>query len=293
MSDDTLVRAAEALVAESALDMADEDGQLIEVWTITNDAVTLRASAPRLAVREGMRLAGRIVFDQRPHRVVVEVTEATILSDRRAGLLLTVVEARIDGLQRETERVPMSLRGTLTALICDRVVPGEPLTITIHDLSEGGVGLSVADRRPRTRDLYRLDLRTFDPPRHASSLRPTRRPSQHPDTGMRVRCPIRPNDQRGSPHAPTTRRPHHPTNRYPPRTQTDPTIRHAWPPGPPTTRLADLNHRRIRPRDGRLRPLLKSGIPRWMKLHGAERHTGDFADRCSRLEPGGMGGGRW
>ena len=143
MFDDTLVRAAEALVAESALDMADEDGQLIEVWTITNDGIALRASAPRLAVREGMRLAGRIVFDQRPYRVVVEVTEATILSDRRAGLLLKVVEASIDGAQRETERVPMSLRGTLTALVCDRVVPGEPLTITIQDISEGGMGLSV------------------------------------------------------------------------------------------------------------------------------------------------------
>jgi PilZ domain len=161
MSGVTLIRAAEALVAESALDMAGEDGQVIEVWTIASDGATLRASAPRLAVREGMRLACRLVFDQRPHRVVVEVTEATIVSDRRAGLLLTVVEAGIDGFQRETERVPMSLRGVLTALVCDRVVPGELITATVHDLSEGGMGMIVADRRPRPRDLYRVDLRTF------------------------------------------------------------------------------------------------------------------------------------
>jgi len=182
MFDDTLVRAAEALVAESALDMADEDGQLIEVWTITSDGVALQASAPRLAVREGMRLAGRIVFDQRPHRVVVEVTEATILSDRRAGLLLTVIEAEIDGFQRESERVPMSLRGTLTALICDRVVPGEPLTITVHDVSEGGMGLSVADRRPRTRDLYRLDMRTFEGAIRQDMQVRSARPGDHPNT---------------------------------------------------------------------------------------------------------------
>jgi PilZ domain len=162
MSDETLVRAAEALVAESALDMADDDGHLIEVWTIASDGATLRASAPRLSVREGMRLACRIILDQRPHRVVTEIIEATIVSDRRAGLLLTVVEASIDGFQREAERVPMSLRGTLTALVCDRVVPGEPITITVHDISEGGIGLTVWDRRPRAGDLYRLDLRTFE-----------------------------------------------------------------------------------------------------------------------------------
>lgn len=162
MSDDTLLRAAEALVAESALDMADEDGHQVEVWTISNDGAAVRASAPRLSVRQGMHLACRIQVDQRPHRVVAQVVEATIVSDRRAGLLLTVVEAAIDGFQRETERVPMSLRGTLTALICDRVVPGEPITITVQDISEGGMGLAVADRRPRARDLYRLHLRTFE-----------------------------------------------------------------------------------------------------------------------------------
>jgi hypothetical protein len=162
MSDDTLLRAAEALVAESALDMTDQDGQVIEVWTITSDGATLRASAPRLAVREGMTLSCRIVFHDRPHRVLAQVTEATIQSERRAGLLLTIIEAAIDGFQRSAERVPMSLRGTLTALVCDRVVPGEPLPTTVHDISQGGMGLTVADRRPRPQDLYRLDLRTFE-----------------------------------------------------------------------------------------------------------------------------------
>jgi PilZ domain len=162
MPDDTLVQAAAALVAESALDMTDEDGQVIEVWTISSDGATVRASAPRLAVREGMLLACRIVFEQRPHRVVAQITEATIASDRRAGLLLAIVAASLDGFQRETERLPMSLRGTLTALVCDRVVPGEPIPITVLDMSEGGMGLLVTDRRPRTDDLYHLELRTFE-----------------------------------------------------------------------------------------------------------------------------------
>jgi hypothetical protein len=162
MSDDTLVRAAEALVAQSALDMADQDGHLVEVWTISSHGATLRASAPRLAIREGMTLSCRIVFHDRPHRVVATVTEATIQSERRAGLLLTIVEAAIDGFQRQAVRVPMSLRGTLTALVCDRVVPGDLLAVTVHDLSAGGMGLTLTDRRPRPRDLYRLDLRTFE-----------------------------------------------------------------------------------------------------------------------------------
>jgi predicted GNAT family acetyltransferase len=162
MSDHKLFRAAEALVAESALDMTAQDGQVIEVWTIGSDGAKLRASAPRLSVRQGMTLSCRIVFDDRPHRVVAQVTEATIQSERRAALLLTIVEATIDGFQRSAERVPMSLRGTLTALVCDRVVSGEPLATTVHDISQGGMGLTVADRRPRPQDLYRLDLRTFE-----------------------------------------------------------------------------------------------------------------------------------
>jgi PilZ domain len=162
MSDEMLSRVAAGVVAESALEMVDEDGRSIEVWTIRSDGVDVHGSAPRLAVREEMLLTGRLMVDGRPHRVVVCVVEARFQSERRAGLVMRVVGAAVDGAQRQSERVPLSIRGTLTALICDRVVPGEAIAVTLQDVSEGGAGLLVPDQRPRPRDQYRLDLRCMD-----------------------------------------------------------------------------------------------------------------------------------
>jgi PilZ domain-containing protein len=149
------------LVSESALDMVDETGRAIEVWTISTEGGYVRASAPRLLVREGMDLVCRLVFDGRPHRVVARVVEATIASERRAALLLEVIEATIDGAQRASERLTVSLPATLVAVVCDRVVPGDRIPATLHDLSKGGAGLSLSDERPREGDLYRLELRGF------------------------------------------------------------------------------------------------------------------------------------
>jgi hypothetical protein len=64
--------------------------------------------------------------------------------------------------------------------ICDRVVPGDAISATVRDVSEGGIGLLVADLRPRTKDYYRLDVRFFEghirQEVRVRSRRPTARP---------------------------------------------------------------------------------------------------------------------
>jgi hypothetical protein len=77
---------AKLLVEASAIEMVSESGTAIEVWTISAEGPLVRASAPRLAVAEGMALGCRLVVDGMPHRVRVVVEEASVQSEKRAAL---------------------------------------------------------------------------------------------------------------------------------------------------------------------------------------------------------------
>jgi hypothetical protein len=159
---DLFSRTARALVDESAIEMTTESGDLIEIWTIAADGDAVRASAPRLQVRTGMSLACRILIDGTPHHLTAKVESAEVSSSSRAALVLRVAESSPEGVQRRAERTELHLPAVVTALVCDRIVPDEPLSAVIVDVSEGGLALRVADNRPRPNDLLRLQVRTFE-----------------------------------------------------------------------------------------------------------------------------------
>jgi PilZ domain len=159
---DTLSRTALALVDESAVEMTTETGDTVEVWTIGSDGDTVRASAPRLQVRTGMLLSCRIMIDDTPHHVTVLTADAAVSSSTRAALLLRVVESSSDGVTRRSERSELHLPAVVTALVCDRIVPDEPLSAVITDVSEGGLAISIADFRVRVDDRLRLQVRVFE-----------------------------------------------------------------------------------------------------------------------------------
>jgi hypothetical protein len=161
-NDELLAQAAGALVGESAVDMTTDDGRTLEVWTISSDGSGVRGSAPRLDVREGMGLTCRLLIGGMPHRIVTTVETAVFQSQSRAALTLRVLEATVDGYRRQAKRVDVSVPATLTALVCDRLVPREALSAVMDDLSEGGVAVTVADMRPRSGDRYRVRLRVFE-----------------------------------------------------------------------------------------------------------------------------------
>ena len=147
---------------ESAIDMTTDDGRMLEVWTISSEGPAVRASAPRLEVREGMQLECRVFIDGLPHRIVSVIEEAEMQSQSRAALILRVSEVALDGQRRRSKRVDVSFAANLTALICDRLVPGEHLAGMIGDVSEGGVAISVPDVRPRDGDRLRMRARAFE-----------------------------------------------------------------------------------------------------------------------------------
>jgi PilZ domain len=180
--EDLFEQAAATLVSESTVEMATDDGALIEVWTISQDGVVVHASAARLVVREGMALSCRLQLDGIPHRVVVVIDEAVMRSQARAALVLRVNEVVVDGMRRASERFQLALSASLTALICDRLVPGVSVGGILQDISEGGLALSVADLRPRPNDRYRLQIRFFEGPLDCEIRVLAARPAEQPGT---------------------------------------------------------------------------------------------------------------
>jgi len=162
VTDELLSLGAGALVDESAIDMTTDDGGVLEVWTISSNGAAVRASAPRLDVREGMQLECRIIIGSFPHRIQSVVEQAEVQSQSRASVTLRVTDVALDGKRRRSHRRAVSMPATLTALVCDRLVPGEHLSGMINDLSEGGIAISVPDLRPRAGDRLRVRARVFE-----------------------------------------------------------------------------------------------------------------------------------
>ncbi len=158
----TLERAAERLVEESAVDMSSELGGDVEVWTISSSGACVRASAPRLRVAADSTLICRMSIDGVPHVITVLVEQADIQSASRAALQLRVVDALPDGARRAAERVAIAGRATLTAVACSKIPPSEPLIGHLMDVSRTGVGALVADHRVQTNDRFELHSRMLD-----------------------------------------------------------------------------------------------------------------------------------
>ncbi|HET6849036.1 MAG TPA: PilZ domain-containing protein [Gaiellales bacterium] len=163
MTQDQLAgRAAHALVDESAVEMTADSGGLLEIWTIACEGSVVRASAPRLEVREGMQLRCRLMVDGAPHTITALVEQAEFQSQSRAALLLRVLVVETDGDQRRSARIDVALSASVTAVVCDRLVPGETVSAVLEDISEGGVALALADMRVRERDRLRVRVRVFE-----------------------------------------------------------------------------------------------------------------------------------
>jgi hypothetical protein len=182
VTDELYEAVASALVGESAVDMVTEDGGTVEIWTISHQGALVTASAPRLLVREGMRLRCRLRLDGNPYRIGALITTARIQSHKRASLTLRIDEATIDRMQRTSQRFQLAQTGSITALVCDRVVPGEQINVSLHDISLGGVALQAIDLRPRPNDRYRLQLRFFEGPIDCEIRVLTIRPTNQPGT---------------------------------------------------------------------------------------------------------------
>jgi hypothetical protein len=157
-----LGRVAERLVAESVIQVDTDRGRTLEVWTIETDGVWVQASAPRLEVAEGMQLECRVVMDGETWRVAAIVDDAVAHSPTRARLEIRLVAAEPDQLVRRGARVPVAVRATLIAMVCDRIVPDEAIVAAIDDVSDGGFKATVPDTRIRANDRLRLAGRLID-----------------------------------------------------------------------------------------------------------------------------------
>jgi hypothetical protein len=90
------------------------------------------------------------------------IEEAEYRSQARASLTLRVVDVTSHGYRRRTERLSMSSAASLRALVCDRVVPGEVIPVTLTDLSDAGCAMSLTDARLREGDRVSLNARFLE-----------------------------------------------------------------------------------------------------------------------------------
>jgi hypothetical protein len=158
----TLERIARLLVDASAIEALTDRGSSVEVWTISCDDLHVRASAPRLEVAQDMQLTTRLSIEDRPHMVTLLIEQADVHSPKRASLLLRVISAQPAGYQRQSARFDLAATATLTALICDRIVPKEQLVGQLTDLSESGGRITTPDTRPRPNDRLHLYCRFLE-----------------------------------------------------------------------------------------------------------------------------------
>jgi hypothetical protein len=158
----TAAEAAALLVEASAIDVDTDRDETIEIWTIASDGNIVTGSGPRLAVAAGMAISCRLSHDGQPIQIDAVIDEAEFRSQARASLVLRVVGVAPHGYRRRTERLAVSSAASLRAVICDRVVPGEVVPVTLTDLSDAGCAMSLTDDRLRDGDRMVLSARFLE-----------------------------------------------------------------------------------------------------------------------------------
>jgi hypothetical protein len=151
--------AAEALVAASALDMTSSAGAVVEIWTLSNDGNSIRATAPRLDVREGIDLRADLPLEGLPYTVTAHIAEAGYRSPARAALVLVVTDVSPTGARRLEDRVGVATNVTMTAVSCGRLLEGDTMDTVAVDVSPSGIGLSVLDSRVNSGDIFAVHCR--------------------------------------------------------------------------------------------------------------------------------------
>jgi hypothetical protein len=155
--------AASLLVAASAIEVETDRGDQLELWTISHDGALVSASGPRLAVAQGMRLHHRIVTAAGPVTVVGIIEQAEYRSAARAAIWIRITEVLMErDRRRRFQRFPLAAPATLRAQICDRIVPGEVIAVTVVDMSETGLGVKTSDDRFRVGDRLSFSVRFFE-----------------------------------------------------------------------------------------------------------------------------------
>jgi hypothetical protein len=158
----SLAEAAALLVDASAIDVETERGDTIELWTISHEGATVKGSAPRLLVAEGMQITCRLAHGGHPIEVRGVIDSAEYRSAARASVVVQVVDVLAHGYRRRSERLSVSSAASLRAVICERVVTDEVIPVTLTDLSEAGCSLTFTDSRPRSGDRMVLTARFLE-----------------------------------------------------------------------------------------------------------------------------------
>jgi hypothetical protein len=136
--------AVRMLFAGLTAELESDTGDRIPMQATGMKGAKVWATAPRLAVRAGMTLRGRIIVPEeaQPWLVRFETEDASFHTNELARVRLRAVSVGPDRSRRLTQRVPAGGVAWLIAVSCRDVVDGDKIEGTIVDLSESGVAFA-------------------------------------------------------------------------------------------------------------------------------------------------------
>jgi hypothetical protein len=144
--------------AAGAADLETGFGQLVTVQLIEQAGARLIATAPRLTLRQGMELTGRVIdTNGAPWRVAMTCHDAIEQADR---MRVTLDVAGVTGDdQRQSVRMGIDTTITLTAAACAHLREGDEVRGQLVDLSRSGLAFAAAaDLRAGDRLMFHARL---------------------------------------------------------------------------------------------------------------------------------------
>lgn len=147
----TPTQAVAQLFSVHQVDLEVEGGSPLTFVVSAVDRTRVVGLAPRLEVRRGMSLVGRVIGDdERPWMLSLEVEEAHFHNDRLAQVQLHARRVGLDATRRGMVRQPSGGVAWLEALSCRDTPDGTRIEAVMNDLSLSGVGFT-------TNHVVRLD----------------------------------------------------------------------------------------------------------------------------------------
>lgn len=175
----TPTQAVAQLFAAHQVDLEIEGGSPLTFVVSAVDRTRAVGLAPRLQVRRGMSLVGRVIgADGRPWMLSLEVEEAHFHNDKLAQVQLHARRVGLDATRRGTVRQPSGGVAWLEALSCRDTPDGTRIDAIMNDLSLSGVGFTTT-HVVRLDDEYRFHGRFFAEEVEADVIIASLRPAAH------------------------------------------------------------------------------------------------------------------
>jgi PilZ domain len=153
---------AALLVADRVVRMEPKRGVLVEVRLVGHHDGQLAGTVRRDSLTAASDIVCRRFVAGIPHLVGLHVDSVVRSPDGYDEVRLSLISATPDPHHRVSDRHPLAVEASLTAVHCHQLIEGDRIPVHVLDLSERGVGVTTANSRVLVYDEFRFDCRVFE-----------------------------------------------------------------------------------------------------------------------------------